>query len=154
MGLGDVYKRQILLRTEMIAESSQVIVVSEEALPVRSYCFTLSMFSTIPMEVQKALERYQHETEQTGAWTFSTAGGNASSSEYNTNPQYSITVSTTCDIALLLSTDNHDILIHVKLVHTNGERVTSIKSRDIRGDSSDYRKGLSLIHISEPTRPY
>ena len=139
----------VLLRTEMMAGSIQVIVVSEEALPVRLYSFTLSIFSTMPVEVGKALERYQHEIEQSGAWTFSTAGGNASSPEYKTNPQYSISVSTTCDIALLLSIDNHDILIHVKLVHTNGERVTTIKSRDIRGDSSDYRKGSALCEVRD-----
>ena len=139
----------VLLRTEMAAESSQVIVVSEEALPARSYNFTLSIFSTMPVEVGRPVERYQHETEQNGAWTFSTAGGNASSPEYKTNPQYKVAISTASDIALLLSTDNHDVLIHVKLVHTDGERVTAIKSRDIRGDSSDYRKGSTLCEVRD-----
>ena len=139
----------VLLRTEMTARSSQVIVVSEEALQAWSHNFTLSIFSTKPIEAQKASERYQYEIEQTGAWTFSTAGGNASSPEYKVNPQYSVTVAATCDIALLLSTDIDDILIHIKLVYTDGERVTAIKSRDIRSDSSDYRKGSALCEVRD-----
>ena len=139
----------VLLRTEMPAKSSQVIVISEEALPAWSHNFTISIFSTNTVEVQKAIELYQYEVEQAGAWTFSTAGGNASSPEYKTNPQYGITITTTCDVALLLSTEIDDILIHVKLVYSDGERITTIKSRDVRGDSGDYRKGSALCEVRD-----
>ena len=137
----------VLLKTGMTAGSNQVIVVSEEALPMRSHDFTLSIFSTMPVEVDKARDRYQYETEETGAWTFSTAGGNANSFDYKINPQYSITVSAACDIALLLSIESSDILIHVKLVYSNGERIKTIQSRDILGGSGDYCKGSAICEV-------
>ena len=134
-----------LLRLEMPGNSVYTIVVSEQALPDLSYNFTLSAFSINPFTISQAEEKYSHSTSWEAAWTFSTAGGNASSPSYHTNPQFSLTLPRASDLALLLESDNSDFAVHVKLLWAGGKRVTNIASRDIVSDSGEYRRGSCLI---------
>ena len=138
-----------LLRLELPSNLAYTIVVSEQELPLSIYNFTLSAFSLKPLSITHATEKYSHSTISHGAWTFSTSGGNASSPDYHTNPQYSISLSVTSDAALLLASDTADFPVHVKLVWAKGKRATQISKRDIVGDSGEYRKGSALAEIRD-----
>ena len=136
-----------LLRLEMPGNSVYTIVVSEQALPELSYNLTLSAFSINPFTISQAEDKYSHSTSREGAWTFSTAGGNAFSFCYHINPQFSLTLPRASDLALLLESDNSDFAINVKLLWAGGKRMTSIMSRDIVGDSGEYRRGSCIIDV-------
>ena len=138
-----------LLRLELPENLAYTIVISEQEVPSSRYNFTLSAFSSNPVTIAEAAERYVRSTFLQGAWTFSTSGGNASSAKYCTNPQYSINLSATSDVAILLASDIADIPVHVKLLWANGQRITAIAKRDIVKDSGDYRKGSALTEIHE-----
>ena len=138
-----------LLRLELPPSAVYTIVVSEQALPNSSYNFTLSTFSINHLTISQAEEKYSHSTVVEGAWTFSTAGGNASNPAYHANPQFSLTLSRASDIALLLESDKKDFAIHVKLLWAGGKRVSHVTTRDIVGDSGEYRRGSCLAEIRD-----
>ena len=138
-----------LLRLEMPENSVYTIVVSEQALPDLSYNFTLSAFSIHPFTIAQAEEKYGHSTSREAAWTFSTAGGNANSPSYHTNPQFSLTLPKASDLALLLESDNSDFAVHVKLLWAGGKRATNIASRDIVSDSGEYRRGSCVVDVHD-----
>lgn len=136
-----------LLRIEVSPKSSYTIVVAEQDLLDLSFNFTLSAFSRMPVNIAPAEERYKHSITANGAWTFTTAGGNASSISYGTNPQFSVVLAESSDLSLFLQTEADDLSIHVKLLWTNGKRVAHITSRDIVGDSGEYRRGCAFAEM-------
>ena len=140
----------ILLRFDIPAKSSYVIVVSEQDMPCLTTNFTLSVFSLYRLsKFHPAEEKYNHCISGTGAWTAGTAGGNASSLTYSKNPQFSFTVQRVSNISILLEAEDKELAVHVKLVWAKGERVPSqITNRDIFGDSGEYRRGCALAEIN------
>ncbi|MCJ1242892.1 cysteine protease [Trapelia coarctata] len=137
-----------LLRLELPAKSVYTIVISEQDLPQSTYNFTLSVFALKRLDIALADDKYKHNVTQSGAWTFSTAGGNASSPAYHTNPQFSLCLSGHSNLAILLEAEDDDIPVHVKLLWVSGKRALQITTRDIVGDSGDYRRGSALAEIS------
>ncbi|KAI4125396.1 MAG: hypothetical protein LQ347_005391 [Umbilicaria vellea] len=138
-----------LLRLELPPGSAHTIVVSQQALARSCHNFTISVLSLKPVELLPASEKYGHCTTYEGAWTFSTSGGNASHSSYQTNPQFSIELAKSADIALLLETTTEELAVHVKLVWANGKRATTVTTRDIVGDSGEYRRGSALAELQD-----
>ena len=138
---------QTLATLEVDPSTSYTIVVTQHGLPLPKYAFTLSFFSRSPLHVTQALDNLSHHTTHTGSWTSLNAGGNASSSSYPTNPQFSIDVPSTTDITLVLETDQEELPAHVKMVWGNGERVSTITSKDILGGSGEYRRGCALASL-------
>ena len=138
-----------LLKVELSANESLTVVVSEQALPGSSHIFTLSAYSSGPLFMDLAKERYTYNIQRDGAWTPSTAGGNASSALYHHNPQFSITLAKASDIRLVVETPTQGIAVHVKLIWANGRRIRSISTRDIAGDSGEYRKGSTVTNIRD-----
>lgn len=136
-----------LLRIELPANKPYTVVVSEQALSRSRIAFTLSALSLTPLKLCEAREKYRHTSSQQGVWTATTSGGNAGSSIYHVNPQYSIKLLEPSDLSLLLETSSHDLSVHVKLVWANGTRIQSISTRDIVGDSGAYRKGCAYAEI-------
>lgn len=137
-----------LIKLELSASKGYTIVVSEQALPALSHNFTLSTFSLESLSIEKAREKYNHRKSRFDAWTLTSSGGNASSIYYHMNPQFNIKVSTTSDVSLLLEAfDNFPV--HVKLLWGSGKAVASITTRDIVGDSGEYRKGCALAEICD-----
>ena len=136
-----------LLRMELPPGSAYTIVVSQQALAHSNHNFSLSVLSLKPVDLMPASEKYGHCTTYEGAWTFSTSGGNASCSSYQTNPQFSTQLAKGSDIALLLETTAEDLAVHVKLVWANGKRATNATTRDIVGDSGEYRRGCALAEL-------
>ncbi|KAJ5325371.1 Peptidase C2 [Penicillium brevicompactum] len=133
-----------LMRLEMPPNSTYTAVISEQSLPSASQNFTLSAFSTAPVAVAPSLDRYLCLTKATGSWTAMTAGGNAESPRYHSNPQFSLTISEKTDVSILLETTEAELATHVKLFWSNGQRVSRVRSRDIIADSGDYRRGCAL----------
>lgn len=133
-----------LMRLEMPPNSTYTAVVSEQSLPSSSQNFTLSAFSTAPVTVAPSLDKYLCLTKATGCWTTMTAGGNAESPRYHSNPQFSIQISEKTDVSILLETTEAELATHVKLFWSNGERISRVRNRDIIADSGDYRRGCAL----------
>ncbi len=136
-----------LLKLDYPVRTNYTIVVSEQGLPRSSCNFTLSAFSLNPLSIKEARDKYSHHQQHNSAWTFSTSGGNASNISYSINPQFSINLRYASDVSLLLESWEKDLLVHVKLVWANGRRITSIASRDVVGDSGEYRIGYAFAKI-------
>lgn len=137
----------ILIKLELRSFEGYTVVISEQALPSAKYSFTLSAFSLCPLSMTKARDRYSHYVSERGTWTSFSAGGNAGSSSYYLNPQFSVTIPTTSDISLLLESSTKHFPVHVKLIWGNGKLVSSITTRDVAGDSGEYRRGFAAAEL-------
>lgn len=138
-----------LLKLELPARRAYTVVVSEQCLPRSVNTFTLSAFSLDSVSLVEAQAKYTHTVLQHGVWTNLTAGGNASSSSYHINPQFSLRLAVTSNVAMLLENSSECYPVHVKLVWANGKQIGSIKTRDIVGDSGEYRKGYAFAEIQD-----
>lgn len=136
-----------LLRLDAAPSIDYTVVVSEQSLSCSKHNFTLTAFSLRPLTVAPAAQKYTFCTEQEGAWTSISAGGNANSSSYSSNPQFSLQLPASSDVALLVETSKEDLSVNVKLVWAGGKRVTSVTTRDIGGDSGEYRRGSALAEM-------
>nr|KMM70327.1 PALB protein [Coccidioides posadasii RMSCC 3488] len=141
-----------LVRLDMPPNTTFTAVVAEQSLHRSIQSFSLSGFSTGPLSVCPATEKYAHVRKVQAAWTLSTAGGNAESERYPLNPQFKLKVSEKCDVAVLLETDNGDLATHVKIFWSKGERVAEVRLRDIVCDSGDYRRGFALAEADAMTK--
>ena len=138
-----------LLKLDLSAGRAFTVVVCGQGLPRSVNTFTLSAFSLNSLSLAEVEDRYIHTVLQHGVWTASTAGGNASSSLYHTNPQFSFQLLATSKVAILLENSDHCYPVHVKLVWANGKQICSIKTRDIVGDSGEYKKGYAFAEIQD-----
>ncbi|KAH9820918.1 putative peptidase C2 family protein, partial [Teratosphaeria destructans] len=123
------------------------IVPMEEDLTVARQTFTISAFGHSPLELGEAKHRYAYASNLTAEWTSETAGGNAHSPFYSTNPQFTLTLSHKTAVSILLETAADELHVHVKLVHSGGKRVHAITKRDIITDSKDYRRGCCVAEV-------
>ncbi|KAJ4419354.1 cysteine protease [Gnomoniopsis sp. IMI 355080] len=135
---------QTLLRFDAKPNIPYTVVVAQAALPLPRYTFTLSVFSRAPLTISRAESPLAHYAEVPGSWTRRTAGGNARTPTFFTNPQYALTVSRATPISLLLASDADDVPVHVDLVWSSGQRVTALTVRDIVVSSGEYRRGCAL----------
>ncbi|TGO92389.1 hypothetical protein BPOR_0004g00340 [Botrytis porri] len=138
---------QTLARFELPANTSYTVVAAQQNLPLPKYSFSFSFFSRSPLTIYSAPDSHTFSTSHPGSWTTRTAGGNASSPSYPSNPQFSITITEPTDIMLVLEADKEDIAVHVTMIWASGQRVTVINSRDIVGGSGDYRRGCALAEL-------
>ncbi|KAK5135009.1 hypothetical protein LTR08_005669 [Meristemomyces frigidus] len=120
----------------------------EQDLAATEHTFTLSVFSNSPIVLSAAEVRYPYANKVPAAWTKESAGGNAHSPTYSTNPQFVIAVPQTTNISLLLETNSEELNVHVKLVHSNGQRIHTVRNRDIVFDSKDHRRGCCLAEFA------
>ncbi|KAF7937634.1 uncharacterized protein EAE98_001948 [Botrytis deweyae] len=138
---------QTLARFELPASTSYTVVAAQQNLPLPKYSFSFSFFSRSPLTICSAPDSHTFSTSHPGSWTTRTAGGNASSPSYPSNPQFSITITEPTDVMLVLEADKEDIAVHVTMIWASGQRVTVINSRDIVGGSGDYRRGCALAEL-------
>ncbi|KAI9777931.1 MAG: cysteine protease [Geoglossum umbratile] len=138
---------QTLLQFEIPPDTAHTIAVSQQNLSPSHHTFSLSFFSRGALKVAPAADSYPHTTTLRSAWTLATAGGNATSPSYPLNPQFALRLPCQSPLYLLLETTNPDLSVHVKLVWANGQRVTTITTRDIVGESGEYRRGCALAEI-------
>lgn len=133
-----------LMRLDMPPKTTYTAVISEQSLPALNQGFTLSAFSTSPVHISHSRDKHMCMKKIRGAWTPSTAGGNAESARYSFNPQYTLEVPEMTEISVLLESSEPELATHVKLFWSDGKRISSFRSRDIITDSGDYRRGCSL----------
>lgn len=136
-----------LLKVEAQPGQSFTIALSEQAFPRRIESFTLSAFSSAPVEVVSARDVYEHENLQRGVWTIWTSGGNASGPDYRINPQFCLIVAEQADILLFLQNAKECWPVNVNLVWAKGRQIQSVTTRDIVGGSGEYRKGFAIAEI-------
>ncbi|KAL3481193.1 hypothetical protein BJX99DRAFT_180328 [Aspergillus californicus] len=138
-----------LMRLDMPAETTYTAVVSEESLPLVSQNFTLSVLSTTPVHIAHAPNKYTCVSKVQSSWTPYTAGGNADSSRYSMNPQFSIELLDPTDVSIVLEPTDHELATHIKLFWSDGKRIARVRSRDIVADSGEYRRGGALAEKKE-----
>ncbi|KAJ4159268.1 uncharacterized protein LMH87_008175 [Akanthomyces muscarius] len=138
---------QTLARLEAEPGKQYTIVLDQQELPLKSYNFTLTVFSELPVELREAQEEMSHFKEIDGKWSRRTAGGNSSLSTYFINPQFKISTTRTGPVSILLTTGDQDVHVHVDLVWASGKRVTSIRVKDLAGTSGEYRQGCAVANI-------
>ncbi|KAL2849170.1 hypothetical protein BJY01DRAFT_211165 [Aspergillus pseudoustus] len=138
-----------LMRLDMPPQTTYTVVVSEESLPPVSQNFTISAFSTSPVQISHAPNKYMCVNKVQGSWTPSTAGGNAESARYSVNPQFSLEIIDPTDVSLVLEPSDSELATHVKLFYSDGKRIARVRSRDIVANSGDYRRGGSLAGKKE-----
>ncbi|KAL8681742.1 MAG: hypothetical protein Q9186_002130, partial [Xanthomendoza sp. 1 TL-2023] len=136
-----------LLKVELPRDSRCTVVISEQELHRSNHSFTLSTFSLQPLNISEAQDRYRSRTVRSGEWTSTTSGGNTGSPCHFRNPQFKIDLRRPSDVSLLLELDSGELPVHVKLMRTNGKPVRFVMTRDIVGDSGDYRKGHAFAEI-------
>ena len=138
----------VLLKVDLASDRALTIVVSEQDLPSRVDCFSLSAFSFAPLEMALVNEKYSHNSTLDGSWTATTSGGNTGSSLYHVNPQFSISLAQASDISLLLRAAE-GWPVHVNLVWARGRQVRSVITRDVIADSGEYRNGFASAEIRD-----
>ena len=138
-----------LLKLDLPPGRAYTVTVSSQGLPQPVNTFTLSAFSLGSFKLVEAQDEYAHTVLQHGVWTALTAGGNASSSSYHANPQFSLHLAVTSKVAILLENFSECYPVHVKLVWADGKQICSIKTRDIVGDSGEYRKGYAFAEVQD-----
>ena len=136
-----------LLKVNLPKNARCIVVISEQELDRSSHNFTLSAFSLQPLRISEADDRYSSRTVRSGEWNSATAGGNASSPSHFQNPQFSIELARRSDVSLLLELDSGELPIHVRLMRADGKPVRFVNTRDIVGDSGEYRKGHAFAEM-------
>jgi len=140
---------QTLLRIDAIPPKTKyTVAVSSQDLSKVQHTFTLSAFSLDPIHISQAGDPYGFHNVLQSQWLPDTAGGNAQSPTYSTNPQFRLSVPSTCNLMLLLEACD-TLPIHVKLVWGSGKRVASVTTRDIIAESGEYRRCCALAETSE-----
>ena len=146
---------QTLAPFEARRDARYTVAVASQDLPLQRYALTLTFFSRCPLEVRPARDALPHHAEAASAWTRRTAGGNAASPTYGSNPQFQLRISAPPPgsggnpepgpVSLLLSTARDDLPVHVDVVWAGGGRVTGpISQRDVLASSGDYRRGCAV----------
>ena len=137
-----------LMKLGSPCKKTYTITASQQKLSRSRHNFTISLFSHYPSKISKVQDKYRLNTVKKGAWTPSSAGGNASSEIYHKNPQYSIQLSALSDVFILLETLGSNFPVHIKLIWGGGNLISSITTRDIVGDSGEYTNGHASAEIS------
>ena len=142
---------QTLLCLELEPSTSYTVVACEQDLKSVMHTFTFTAFSRSPITLSEAPNPYSSQTNIQGSWNKSTSGGNASSSSYLQNPQYSLTLPQKTSIAIVLLSSAKNLHVHLKLLHSGqrANRITSIVRKDVVIDSGDNRQGSALVGLSE-----
>ena len=140
---------QTLARLEMSPSTPYTIVAAQHDLPLPKYSFTLSLFSRSPLTASLAPDPLPHCSTVSGSWTLRSAGGNAHSATYPSNPQFRLSVPgpSPTALALLLETPATHLAVHISLVWGGGRRVPAVTARDVLGESGEYRRGCALASI-------
>ncbi|GAO16463.1 hypothetical protein UVI_02048220 [Ustilaginoidea virens] len=138
---------QTLVRLEAKPNRQYTVVLDQHELPLPSYSFTMLLFSHCPLTVAEASEAMPCVVEEKGAWTRRTAGGNSSCATYFQNPQYKLSVNRATPVSILLSADLSEIHVHVDIVWAQGNRVTSVRLKDLVASSGEYRRGCAVADI-------
>lgn len=143
-----VLSPQMLVKMETTEPASYTILPTEQDLSPSRHLFTLSAFSTAAVQLSIAEEKYAYQKTLQAAWASSTSGGNSSGPTFVINPQFVLKLPSPSPVALLLESPNEEIQIHVMLLHGQGDRMQSLKIRDMIVESGDYRASATLAEVA------
>lgn len=138
---------QTLARLDMSPGKTYTLAAAQHDLPLEKYSFTLSLFSRSPLTTNPATDPLPHLHTLQGSWTPRSAGGNAHSHAYPSNPQFRISVPQPSPLTLFLESPNHDLPVHVQILWAAGQRVAAVTPRDVLADSGEYRRGCALASV-------
>ncbi|EEA21536.1 cysteine protease [Talaromyces marneffei ATCC 18224] len=141
-----------LAKIDMEANSTYTVVVAEQTLPLMPQNFTLSALSRNEVVLKPAEDKFSHTYQMESEWSPVTAGGNTESPRYPSNPQHVLQISDTADVVILLEASEPGLAVHAKLFWSDGQRVSTVKKRDIVTDSGHYRPGC-VVAETEKLRP-
>lgn len=130
-----------LARIDMPPRSTYTVVITQQSLPSVSHNFSLSALSRSEVSLTCAHDRYSYKIQADGEWSPTTAGGNAESPRYPSNPQFNLQLEEEADLSIVVEVSDPELAVHVKLFWSNGKRVATVRRRDIVTDSGDYRRG-------------
>lgn len=154
VGDGEMYRGpyvdspQTLARLDASPGKHYTVVLDQHEFPLPDYTLTLSIFSHHPLDVGEAKDAMAYSKEIEGTWNRRTAGGNPACTTYYTNPQFKLSLPRPGPLSILLSTDNQDLHVRIDIVWAGGERVRSLRARDIVGSSGEYRRGCAVANVS------
>ncbi|KAK5106986.1 cysteine protease [Lithohypha guttulata] len=142
-----------LLRFHAEAKMNYSIVAVSQDLPRGKHNFTISAFSNCPVELDEASDTYGQPVSIMAAWTRSTAGGNAGSSTYLQNPQFTLQVGRESRAVIVLkslsdtASTELNLGLHVKILilSSDGRRITKLRKRDTVSQSGDYKRGSTVV---------
>ena len=140
---------QCLLRWDTDTKSIYTVVIDQEDLPSSLYTFSLTAFANSTLTLEPAVQKYANQDIREGNWSRQSAGGNTSSAKYFENPQYSLEVRQRGPLAILLTSNQHQHPLHVKLALGYGKRLYRLQSRDVLVDSGDHRSGCAFAEIAD-----
>lgn len=151
-----------LVRFTATADKPCTIAVLQSDLPAGRHNFTITLFSHCPTTLEEAKPRYPHAKALSTQWTRATAGGSTDSPHYLSNPQFSLNLFSTQQIACLLrindsettTLDTTDIHVKLAILGSDGRRITRLRSRDVIVDSGDYRRASAMIEKRLPRGNY
>ncbi|CAK7223565.1 cysteine protease [Sporothrix bragantina] len=133
---------------------SYTVVVAQSGLPLPSYSFTLSFFSSASLTINPAVEMLTHQCEVSEEWSRATAGGSVASPDFVQNPQYALTIPGPTPLSLLLCAEADDVPVRVDLVWARGQRVASLAVRDLVVSSGEYQRGCALATVMPRTSSF
>jgi len=140
-----VDSHQNLLRLDDLKPKHQyTVAIVQDELPQCLHIFTLHAFGNSTIYLEKAIDKLPHQVQASSSWADDTAGGNTHSPLYSRNPQFTLDIPSPTPLQLFIETEDPRLPVHVKLVHSRGSRIHSIRSRDIVFDSKDHRRGCAL----------
>ncbi|KAJ2895521.1 PALB protein [Zalerion maritima] len=136
-----------LARFEAKPSEKYTVVVLQDLLPLPRYTFTVSFYSGQELAIENPPDRMAVTKRLKGSWTPNTAGGNSHSASYFQNPQYTISLSSATPLIVVLECSDLEICVHVDIAWNAGKRAIVLNTRDLVGNSGDYRPGAAMADL-------
>ncbi|KAF8526006.1 hypothetical protein BU17DRAFT_41274 [Hysterangium stoloniferum] len=151
----DVYTNSVHVLKRFIprAEDSAVTLIASLEGAENDIRYTITVLSHVEVTLERKSKRGFYCNTVTGTLTSRTSGGNHTYPTFMTNPQYSLTLRT--DATGEVSHANHrapfcfsvkgtkDVPFNIKLVWSNGQRVTELFEGDVVADTGPYSYGVA-----------
>ncbi|KAG0229724.1 calpain 7 [Mortierella sp. GBA43] len=158
-----VNSQHTLVRLDAPQGVNEYTVVLSQNVKSRDLHFTLRVFAMCEHHLKPIPNKYSNKLQIKGEWTEETAGGNKCCSGFMNNPQYRLVVpelpapQTTTSLLLSLETPESSetagivegIPLLVQLVYSNGDRMSSVWSKDVVAQAREYRRTFNYCETDE-----
>ena len=141
---------QTVMQLKLEASETITIVPMEQELPSGSLTLTLSVYSTVRVELGKAKDYYSDTFTVAGNKNEDIPGGETNTHVFRQNPQYTLHLPATTQVCLAVETiTNTDNQVRVQLVHNKGDRCEREPNKcDVLLDSGSYTKHCAVASTS------
>ncbi|WFD04838.1 cysteine protease [Malassezia vespertilionis] len=144
--------RHTLLRIPEHSRAVQyALAVSRHGPAIRPYpSYTVHVYAQNPVSMYALHHNFPFHCVVHGKWQGRAAAGNSHSPCFRHNPQFRVVVrdapGTLPRLQALLTTDS-DIPVHIDMLRSQSQRVTSIDTRTLLASSGAYTHGLALCNL-------